>query len=286
VTAVALVLVLSSAVMHATWNLLAKRVQADTPFLFLIYIVGAVAYTPFAIAVLVIAHPDPNILWLLFVALAIVLQTVYFATLTAGYRAGDLSLVYPIARATGPLLATVGAITVLGERPTPLALAGAIAIVVGALVLTGDPRSLRARGAGAAVGFALATGACIALYTLWDKTAVALLLIPPLIYDWMVIGGQALVIAPVAWRRRADVARVWAAQRNTVIVVGIISRLSYLLMLTALAISPVSYVAPAREIGILFGTLLGVRVLAEGDMRRRAIGASAMVLGIVLLALG
>jgi drug/metabolite transporter (DMT)-like permease len=286
VTAVALVLVLSSAVMHATWNLLAKRVQAETPFLFLIYVVGAVAYTPFAIAVLLIARPEPNILWLAFVALAIVLQTVYFATLTAGYRAGDLSLVYPIARATGPLLATIGAIFVLGERPTPLALAGALAIIVGALVLTGDPRSLRARGAGAAVGFALATGACIALYTLWDKSAVSLLLIPPLIYDWMVIGGQALVVAPVAWRRRADVAQVWAAQRNTVIVVGIISRVSYLLMLTALAISPVSYVAPAREIGILFGTMLGVRVLAEGDVRRRAIGAIAMVIGIVLLALG
>jgi len=71
-----------------------------------------------------------------------------------------------------------------------------------------------------------------------------------------------------------------------VVIVGIISRLSYLLMLTALAISPVSYVAPAREIGILFGTLLGVRVLAEGQGQRRAIGAGAMVMGIVLLALG
>ena len=285
-TAVALVLVLTSAVLHATWNLLAKRVQAQTPFLFLIYLVGTVAYTPFGIALLLIARPQVNIWWLAFVMLAIVLQTVYFATLTAGYRAGDLSLVYPIARATGPLLATVGAIAILGERPTPVAIAGALAIVIGALVLTGDPRTLRARGAMSAVGFALATGACIALYTLWDKTAVSLLLIPPLLYDWMVIAGQAAVVAPVALRRRAEVAAVWREQRNTVIVVGIISRLSYLLMLTALAISAVSYVAPAREIGILFGTLLGARVLAEGDTRRRALGASAMVLGIVLLALG
>jgi len=286
VTAIALLLVLSSAVLHATWNLLAKRVQAQTPFLFLIYLVGTVAYTPFGIAVLLIAKPEVNILWLAFVTLAIVLQTVYFATLTAGYRAGDLSLVYPIARATGPLLATVGAITILGERPTPVAIAGALAIVLGALVLTGDPRTLRARGAGSAVGYALATGACIALYTLWDKTAVSLLLIPPLLYDWMVIAGQAAVVAPVALRRRADIAAVWREQRNTVIVVGIISRLSYLLMLTALAISPVSYVAPARETGILFGTLLGARVLAEGQGQRRVVGAGAMVVGIVLLALG
>jgi drug/metabolite transporter (DMT)-like permease len=286
VTALALVLVLTSAVLHATWNMLAKRVRAETPFLFLVYIVGAVAYAPFAIAVLVLARPQLGLIALAFVGVAIVLQTVYFATLTAGYRAGDLSLVYPIARATGPLLATVGAVAILGERPSIVAIGGALAIVVGAVVLTGDPRSLRARGAAVAVGYALATGVAIALYTLWDKTAVSLLLIPPIVYDWMTISGQALVIAPAAWRRRAEVAEVWATRRGTVVIVGIISRLSYLLMLTALAISPVSYVAPAREIGILFGTLLGVRVLAEGQGQRRAIGAGAMVMGIVLLALG
>jgi drug/metabolite transporter (DMT)-like permease len=286
VTAFALALVLTSAVMHATWNLLAKRVNAGTPFLFLVYVVGAVAYTPFAIAVLVLARPELGLIAFAFVAMAIVLQTVYFATLTAGYRVGDLSLVYPLARATGPLLATIGAIAILGERPSVVAICGSLAIVVGAVVLTGDPRSLRARGAAVAVGYALATGVVIALYTLWDKTAVSLLLIPPLVYDWMTIGGQALVVAPVAWRRRAEVAEVWATQRWTVIVVGIISRLSYLLMLTALAFSPVSYVAPARETGILFGTLLGARVLAEGQGRRRIVGAGAMVVGVVLLALG
>ena len=269
-TVFALVLVLSSAVLHATWNLLAKRIQAETPFLFLIYVVGAVAYTPFAIAVLIITRFELGLVAIAFVAMAIVLQTVYFGTLTAGYRAGDLSLVYPIARTTGPLLAT----------------AGALAIVIGALVLTGDPRSLRARGVAQAVGFALATGVVIALYTLWDKTAVSLLLIPPIVYDWMVIGGQAVVVAPFAWRRRAEVAEVWSKSRGTVLIVGIISRLSYLLMLTALAISPVSYVAPARETGILFGTLLGARVLAEGNASRRAIAAAAMFVGIVLLALG
>ncbi|MDQ2952595.1 MAG: EamA family transporter [Chloroflexota bacterium] len=285
-TALALVLVLSSAVMHATWNLLAKRISAQMPFLFLIYLVGAVAYTPFAIALLVIARPELGWIALVFVATAIVLQTVYFATLTAGYRAGDLSVVYPIARATGPLLATAGAIAIFGERPSPIALVGALAILGGALVLTGDPRKLRASGAGRAVAFALATGVVIALNTLWDTTAVSLVLIPPLIYDWLVVGGQALVVAPVAWRRRAEVAQVWRAQRGTVLVVGVLSRLSYLLMLTALVISPVSYVAPARETGILFGTLLGARYLAEGDTRRRLAGACAMVLGVVLLALG
>jgi len=286
VTGFALVLVLSSAVMHATWNFIAKREHAGTPFLFLAYIVGTIAYTPAAIAILLIAHPPLGLLTLAVVAVAVTLQTIYFSTLTAGYRAGDLSLVYPIARATGPLLATFGAIAIFGERPSALAIGGAIAIIIGALVLAGDPRSLRARGAGRAVGFALATGVLIALYTLWDKTAVSLLLIPPLLYDWMVIGGQVAVVVPTAWRNRAEVAHVWQQQRRPVVIVGLLSRISYLCMLTALAISPVSYVAPAREIGILFGTLLGVRVLAEGQTSRRVAGAVAMVVGILLLAIG
>ena len=285
-TLVALGLVLASAVMHASWNLIAKRTSAGQPFLFIAYVVGALAYTPFAIAILVIAQPRLGWIALVFVVMAVVLQTVYFATLTAGYRAGDLSLVYPIARASGPLLATIGAIAILGERPSVLAIAGALAIVLGALVLAGDPRSLRARGAGRAVGYALATGVVIALYTLWDKTAVSLVLIPPLIYDWMVIVGQAVVVAPVALRRRDEVTVVWETQRRSVLFVGVVSRLSYLCMLTALAISPVSYVAPARETGILFGTILGTRVLAEGEGRRRSLGAAAMVVGIVALALG
>jgi drug/metabolite transporter (DMT)-like permease len=286
VTAIALVLVLSSAVMHATWNFIAKREQAGMSFLFLAYIVGTVAYTPAAIAIIVITHPALGLLTIAFVAVAVTLQTIYFSTLTAGYRAGDLSLVYPIARATGPLLATLGAIAVFGERPSPLAMGGAVAIIIGALVLAGDPRSLRARGAGRAVGFALATGVLIALYTLWDKTAVSVLLIPPLLYDWMVISGQVLVVAPTAWRNRIEVARVWRTQRRAVVIVGLLSRVSYLFMLTALAISPVSYVAPAREIGILFGTFLGARVLAEGETSRRVVGAAAMVVGILLLAVG
>src|SRR5512142_2650906 len=218
-TLVALGLVLASAVMHASWNLIAKRTSAGQPFL-------------------VIAQPRLGWIALGFVVMAVVLQTVYFATLTAGYRAGDLSLVYPIARASGPLLATIGAIAILGERPSVLAVGGALAIVLGALVLAGDPRSLRARGAGRAVGYALATGVVIALYTLWDKTAVSLVLIPPLVYDWMTISGQAIAVAPVALRRRDEVRAVWATQRRSVLFVGVVSRLSYLCMLTALAISP------------------------------------------------
>ena len=283
-SSLALGLVLLSAVIHASWNLLTKRAIADTPFLWLVYVVGAIAYAPLAIGILVIAKPALGPIAPIFVGVAVVLQTVYFITLSAGYRAGDLSLVYPVARATGPLLATIGAIALLGERPSVVALAGAVAILAGALVLTGDPRALGADGR--AVGFALATGVVIALYTLWDKTAVSLLLIPPLLYDWSTVVGQAIVVAPAALRERVRLRETWERRRGAVVGVGILSRLSYILVLTALVVSPVSYVAPAREIGILIGAVMGARLLAEGHLARRAIGATAMVAGIVALALG
>jgi drug/metabolite transporter (DMT)-like permease len=243
-------------------------------------------FAPFAIGILVIGRPQLGWPALIFVAVAVGLQTLYFATLTAGYRAGDLSLVYPIARASGQLLATVGAIAIFGEHPTPIAIAGALAIVAGAFFLTGDPRTLRREGARSAVGFALATGAVIALYTLWDKTAVSVVLIPPLLYDWMTVVGQAVVVTPVALRRRDAVRNAWTRQRGAVIGVGVLSRLAYILVLTALVVSPVSYLAPAREIGILIGALLGARLLAEGHVMRRGIGAAAMVIGVLTLAIG
>jgi len=81
-------------------------------------------------------------------------------------------------------------------------------------------------------------------------------------------------------------AEAWTRRRGAVIGVGVLSRLAYILVLTALVVSPVSYVAPAREIGILIGAVLGARVLAEGHVMRRGVGAAAMVVGVLALALG
>ena len=78
----------------------------------------------------------------------------------------------------------------------------------------------------------------------------------------------------------------WQAHRREALVVAVLSPLAYILVLTALVFTPVSYVAPAREIGILIGVIFGARLLAEGHARRRLLAAGAMVLGIVALALG
>jgi drug/metabolite transporter (DMT)-like permease len=286
VTAFALALVLASAVAHATWNLFAKRSRGGAPFLWLAFTLSIPLYAPIAIAVLVLTGARIGPVELLWMFVNAALNVAYGIFLLRGYRAGDLSVVYPLARGTGPVLALIGAILIFGERPTPLAIAGALAIVAGVLTLTGDPRRLRRRGVGVAVGYALLTGVTIASYTLWDKRAVSVLLIPPIVYEWGANVFRAIILTPQVLPRWPEVLVEWGSNRTAALAVAALSPLAYMLVLTALAISPVSYVAPAREIGILFGVLIGARTLAEADIGRRSIAAVLMVGGVIALALG
>ncbi len=287
-TGFALALVLASAVAHATWNLFAKRARGGAPFLWLAFTLSIPLYAPIAIAVLVLTGAQIGAIGLLWMFVNAALNVAYGIFLLRGYRAGDLSVVYPLARGTGPVLALVGAVLLFGERPTPLAIAGALAIVAGVFALTGDPRKLRQRGVGVAVAYALLTGVTIAAYTLWDKRAVSVLLIPPIVYEWGANVFRAIILTPQALSRWAEVKAEWASRTNrtAALAVASLSPLAYMLVLTALAISPVSYVAPAREIGILFGVLMGARSLAEADIGRRSIAAVLMVGGVIALALG
>jgi drug/metabolite transporter (DMT)-like permease len=286
VTAFALALVLASAVAHATWNLFAKRSSGGAPFLWLAFALSVPLYAPLAIAVLIVNGARIGPVELLWMFVNAALNVAYGIFLLRGYRAGDLSVVYPLARGTGPVLAIVGAVLLFGERPTALALAGGLSIVAGVFVLTGDPRKLRPRGAGTAVAYALLTGVTIAAYTLWDKRGVSVLLIPPVVYEWGANVFRVLILAPLALRRWPEVRREWRSNRTAVLAVASLSPLAYILVLTALAISPVSYVAPTREVGILLGVLVGARALTEADIGTRSIAAILMVGGVIALALG
>lgn len=285
-TGLALTLVLSSAIIHATWNYYAKRVSGGAGFIWLTTMIQAVAYAPLALVIILRESPAIGVPELVAIVGSGVLHIGYFLLLSRGYRTGDLSLVYPLARGTGPMLSTAAAILLLGERPTALALGGAVLIGVGVFILTGDPRKFRQNGAGKAVAYALLTGLVIAGYTLWDKRAVSVLLIPPLLYDWANGATRGVLLTPYALRHWPEVTRHWREHRKASMMVGLLSPLSYILVLTALTFSPVSYVAPAREISILIGTALGARLLAEGDALRRAAAAVVMVSGVVCLALG
>lgn len=285
-TGLALALVLVSAVCHAVWNLLAKRTPGGLALTWLFGMVSTAAYAPLLALLALVQRPHVGRIQLAFIIGSSLLHLLYFTLLTRGYAVGDLSLVYPLARGTGPLLSTIAAIIVFGERPTLLALTGAMLVVSGVVVLAGDPRALYRSDAAQSVIYALLTGVVIAGYTLWDKEAVSGLGIPPLLYSWSFFGGLALLITPYAALHQHEVARQWRCYWREVVGIALLAPLAYMLVLAALVAAPVSYVAPARETGILVGTLLGSQFLAEGQARRRLCGAALMVLGVMGLALG
>lgn len=285
-TPAALAMVLAGSFIHAGWNLLAKRAQGGAAFVCLFSAIAVVAYLPLAAAIMVWQRPHIGPIQLVFIAGTAVLHTGYFIALQRGYRLGDLSLVYPLARGTGPMLTTAAAIAFLGEHPGPIALAGTALIGGGIVLLATGPAVWRRANARPAAVYALITGVFIAGYSLWDKRAVTTVAIPPIVLDWGDNVGRALFLVPAALARRGSLGEVWRRYRREVVLVGLLSPMPYILVLSAMVFTPVSYVAPAREISILIGAVLGARFLAEGDARRRLVAAGAMVVGLAALAVG
>jgi len=316
--ATALALIFVAAIAHASWNLFSK--QASTAgaacFIWLMSSVATVAYLPVVIVSVIASPARLTALAWVFMAGSGLLQAGYFLFLQTGYKLGDLSLVYPIGRGTGALLAALAGIILLGEHPGPAGVAGILFIVAG-LIILGIPTAARpteaaTRGARAAAGravagtskaatgepapskpgttkavmFALVTGAFIATYTLWDKYAVSTLKVPPLVQGYASLPGMALVLTPFALRDRARTARVWAAYRRQVLGAAVLAPLAYILVLTALSFTAVSAVAPAREVSVLIGVLLGRRLLGESGLARRLGAAAAIAAGIVCIAVG
>ncbi len=285
-TGLAITLVLAAALIHATWNYLLKKSGGGIGFVWAFAVLSSLLYAPLALGVVVIQHFQFSAEALAYLLVSAVLHTAYYLLLDRGYRYGDLSVVYPLARATGPFLTVLFALVALGERPGVIALCGAALVVGGAFFLAASPAKLREAGAVRGIAFALLTGCMIASYTVVDKQAVSAVLIPPILQDWGANLGRVMVMAPLAMRRREEVKAAWTHKRMAVILVALLSPLSYILVLTAMVFTPVSYVAPAREISILFAALMGTHLLREGDVPRRIAAAAAMALGVVALALG
>jgi drug/metabolite transporter (DMT)-like permease len=288
VTTLALILVLIAALLHATWNLFAKQAGGGLPFVWLVGGIICLLYLP-VVAWWTGSHGSflsaSAVAWIFGSG---VLKSGYSLVLQRSYRSGEFSVVYPVARGTGPLLATTAAIIFLGERPSLIALGGAAMIITGVFHIAGGSRLLRADRAHMHAGLrhGIACGMLIAGYTLWDRHGVAALAIAPILYDAGTSLTQFALLTPFALRRRGEVLAHWRDHRLQVLGMAILSPLAYLLVLSAMRFTPVSAIAPAREISILFGAWIGAKVLREGEPSRRLAAAGAMVVGIIAIALG
>jgi drug/metabolite transporter (DMT)-like permease len=215
-----------------------------------------------------------------------ILHTAYYVALQAAYGRGDLSVVYPVARGTGALFAVAGAISFLGERPSALAVVGAAMIALGVIGLAGSAYGRSHAAPWDALALALVTGAVISVYTLWDAWLVTRRAVPALLLVWAADVGRVAVLAPVARRRSGDVAIAARRFRWEIVGVALLAPIAYAFVLLALRVAPVSYVAPAREVSILIGVMIGWRVLGEPDVRRRVVAASVVIAGMILATVG
>jgi drug/metabolite transporter (DMT)-like permease len=283
-TLVALCLVLLAALTHASWNIYAKVAAESRHFVWLFSAGSVLIYGPVVIAVLVVERPVFEGRHWLALAATSVLHLLYSLSLQTGYRHSDLSVVYPIARGTGPLLSFLGAGILLGEALTAQAVAGLVLIVGGILLVAGLIGQHR-RAPGVGVFYGVLTGALISAYTLNDGWAVKVLLISPFLIDFTGNFFRMLVLAPRAWRDRPRLALEARIYRKPVIVVSVLGPLGYILVLFAMRLAPISHVAPARELSTLVGAWFGSRLLREDSGPWRIAGAALIVAGVISLAI-
>ncbi|MGV3711472.1 EamA family transporter [Pseudolysinimonas sp.] len=279
-----LLLILAGGLAHATWNLVVKRSAVSGPtFVWLTAVFAGVVLVPVGIVAAVIDPPSWSDLALA-AGVSAILHVGYFLALQAGYRAGDVSVVYPLARGTGPLLSVVFAVVLFAERPGPIGFAGAAAVVVGVVVIGFAGGRANWRTARPGVLWGLLVGVLIAAYTLWDAHAVTALAISPILLNAGTSTLEAVLLTPVAVRRRDQVRATLRNHWKDVLVVAVLSPLSYILILFAMQLAPVSIVAPAREISVVFVALAGWLLFREPHPAARLSGAAVVVLGVALLA--
>ena len=288
-TAVSLILVLLAAVAHASWNLLLKRADDPEVFAWCLLVVATVLLAPLGVVLFSYNSVDVTGLW--FILATIALHVLYFNLLARGYVQGDLSLVYPVARGMGPMLVPVLAVVFLNEKIEPLAIGGIAAIIGGIYTISwwGNFHQLLRSPLlflkSAGMRYAVLTGLTIAAYSIVDKEGVGH--VQPLLYMYFLTIGTAAMLAPYVLFHKGvkSVRTEWRANAVPITIAGLFTFAAYGLVLTAFSLSRVSYVAPAREVGIVIGVMLGVFLLKEPFGRGRLLGSGFVVAGLALIAL-
>lgn len=316
-------LVAVAATLHVTWNVLLKTAADPLRAATVGMAAGAVLLVPSAaVAWWLVDRPPIPPAGLALGLVSGALEALYFWLLSAGYRRGDLSVVYPLARGTATLLAVTIGIVLLGERHGPVGYIGLASLLIGFLGLQRPWRALgrvwsrnrdgsanrRRGGQDAAILFALATGVVISSYSALDRVGAQM--VPPWLYAAILWASASTSLVALAWltsvraRRLATAAAtataagpsirddVWASPLGAAdrrgALAGVLGVVQYVLILFALSIAPLSAVAPLRESAIVLASGWGAIRLGEAAGRRDAagrIGAAALiVVGAVLLA--
>jgi len=272
-----LILVLFSAGLHATWNLLVKSGEDKLIATWLTVLAPPILLWP----LLFFTGLPPEPAWPMLFGSGFV-HAGYNIALAHAYEHGDLSVVYPVARGLSPLLIGAGAPFLLGEQLSPVAI-GAILLVGGGIAWLGlSARRSSTRRSG--LGWAVLTAIFTATYSMVDKAGV--MRSNPLAYVLTVFAWDAVVMTPYVFSRRGSrrTREVWRDNKGPLVWSGLLSLAAYLLVLIAMRLTQVSYVATLRESSVIFGAILGWRVLGDRLGGQRVVASAIVTLGLILLA--
>lgn len=276
---VAIALVLTAAIMHATWNAVVK-VDGDR----LMTMAVVISTTGLLAPLLLLAGPSPAIESWPYIVLSAVLNNAYFLFLIEAYRFGDLSHVYPIARGSAPLLVAAGAWGFAGEHLSTTELAGVIVVSVGIISMvwgSGVKLGTEKR----AVVFALLTGLMIATYTVIDGVGVRLSGNPAGFIGWLFILNPLPILTIALVRRRSQALVYMRTNWRPAVLGGCLNLGSYGLSIWALSLGGMAHVSALRETSVIIAAVIGTRMLGEAFGHRRILAAATVAFGVVVIAL-
>jgi len=282
----ALGLVILAAFFHACWNLLAKTSRKKNVFIWWFVLVATVVYFPmFLYFWLDVAITSPG--WACIVATGI-LHALYFWFMGGAYERGDLSLVYPLSRGSGPLFVPILAVLLMHEQLSLSGILGICAVVAGIYIIHLESFSFRSffdpfrSMRGSASLWALSTGGTIAGYSLVDKVGVSLVYPPVYIYLQFVI--SLLLLSPyILMKERAALKLEWRVNKWPILIDGFLVLFTYMMILFAFRLSKVSYVVAAREVSIVFSVLFGIFWIGEKHAPQKLVGSALITAGVILV---
>ena len=288
-------LIAIAAVLHVTWNVLLKTAGEPLRAATVGMIAGAIVLIPVGVvAWLVLGRPALEPQGVALGVLSGCIEAVFFSLLSAAYRRGDLSIVYPVARGSATFLAVAAGVVLLGERLGIEGAIGVVCLLAGFLWLQRPWRAFgigTSRGFDPAVGFALATGCAIATYSAVDRVGVRL--IEPWLYAGIMWTTTAVILSGWWLLRRATAATAQDGLNRRAIarasVGGLLTVGAYVCILVAFTLAPLTAVAPLRESAIVLASGWGALRLREAEGRREAVtriaAAGLIVVGAILLGL-
>jgi drug/metabolite transporter (DMT)-like permease len=268
-------LIAISAFFHAITNILikaSKDPQIARAMMGLVSAIIALPFLPF------VALPSPTT-WGWLIASGLI-HFVYQSTLIKAYRLGDFSAVYPIARGSAPMLTTLGAIFWLGDSVPLLAIIGILMIAIAMGVIG---RGAGGRAGREAVVFAIATGICIALYTLVDAQGMRSTddLAPFVLWLFIIDGITTCGYATAT--RGIQVFNLTPVELTKGVAAGLLSASGYAAALIAFKFGPLAELAALRETSVIYGAVLGVIIFKERLGPTRIAAATAIAAGAVLV---